>query len=179
MAVTRAGAITAAAKAMSKAMSKARENEKRQKKAARKWTTQQCNNGVSIPLKVDIVPPLVCLICLRPPPSLMTMSYQGEVASPPGLSKLNNATKASLFSVSTSTMPTLFATMAPLFSISTSMLLPRAEVLLLLQVMRLLIRFISFIKSAALPLNYNFCYHKISFYQVKELTHKYKMLKIP
>jgi hypothetical protein len=63
MAVTRAGAITAAAKAMSKA----HENEKRQKSAARKWTTQQCNNGVSIPLKVDIVPPLVCLICLRPP----------------------------------------------------------------------------------------------------------------
>ena len=48
MAVTRAGAITAAAKA--KAVSKARKNEKRHKLAARKWTTQQCHNGVSIPL---------------------------------------------------------------------------------------------------------------------------------
>ena len=140
----------------------------------RKGRSQQQENGqlnnatmVSLsPSKLILSLPLSASSASAPP-SLMTMSYQGEVASPPGLSKLNNATKASLFSVSTSTMPTLFATMAPLFSISTSMLLPRAEVLLLLQVMRLLIRFISFIKSATLPLTYIFCYHKIWFYQVQ------------
>jgi hypothetical protein len=52
---------------------------------------------VTITLKVDVIPPPVVLLCLRTPPSLMTTLLRGEVASPlPGLSKLNNATTASL-----------------------------------------------------------------------------------